>query len=262
MPITNANGIDIYYELHGQGAPLVLIAGYTGDHGFWNFMIPGLAKKFRVLVFDNRAIGQTKDNGSPFTLETMAADTMALINKLELKNPHIVGQSMGGAIAQIIAKNYADQIGKLIILNSCAKFNTRTARVLESILSARKANTAFDLFINLALPWFFGNRFLENSELTAVFKEALINNPYAQSVADQERQLRALSPFDSRSWINDIPSPALVIAGEEDIIALPHESHGLAEGLQNATFEIVSGAHSSPVEDYHRVNELIFKFLG
>lgn len=78
-------------------------------------MLNGLATRFQVLIFDNRAIGQTKDNNTPFTLEIMAEDTMALVQQLGLENPVILGQSMGGAIAQIIAKNYATQINKLII---------------------------------------------------------------------------------------------------------------------------------------------------
>ena len=170
MPTININGVDIYYELHGQGDPLVLIAGYTCDHTFWNAMLDELAGKFRVLIFDNRGIGQTKDNGASFTLEMMAEDIVALIQQLGFLNPHILGQSMGGAIAQMIAKKYSDKINKLIILNSAAKFNTRTVKALESLLNLRKKDVSIDLLIEASMPWFFSSEYLTKSENISAFK--------------------------------------------------------------------------------------------
>ncbi len=261
MPTIHTNGIDIYYEMQGHGQPIVLIAGYTGDHTFWKFMKEELEKKFTVLIFDNRGIGQTRDSGADFSLELMAQDTIALIDALGLKKPHILGQSMGGAIAQTIAKNHAQQIDKLIILNSAAKLNQRTMKTLENLYKLCEAQLSFDLFIDTALPWFFSSDFLANQEQIKAFKEDLINNPFPQSINDQERQFKALVPFDSRSWLKDINSPTLVIAAEEDIIALPDESKKLAQGLDNAQFKMIPGAHSSPVEQAHRVNELALHFL-
>lgn len=262
MPTIHANGIDIYYELHGQGQPLVLIAGYTGDHTFWKFMQEELAKQFTVLLFDNRGIGQTHDSGVDFSLELMAKDTMALIEALGLQRPHILGQSMGGAIAQFIAKNHAQHIDKLIVLNSAAKLNIRTLKTLENLLTLRKEEMSFDLFIDTALPWFFSSDFLSVPEYITAFKEDLLKNHFPQSINDQERQFKALVPFDSRSWLQDIKTETLVIAAEEDIIALPEESKQLSQGLAAAQFTMIPGAHSSPVEQAQRVNELVLRFLA
>lgn len=261
MPIITVNNLDIYYELHGHGKPLVLIAGYTGDHTFWHLMLDELAEKFQVLIFDNRAIGQTKDNGNAFSLETMAEDTFALTEKLGLVRPHILGQSMGGIIAQIMAKKYADKIDKLITLNSSAKLSLRTLKTLESLLNLRKANTSFDLFIDTAIPWFFSSNYLANFKNISRFKEALLNNPYPQSVSDQERQLDALSGYDPSSWLLEINAPTLVLAAKDDIIALPDESKTLAREIKDSKFVMVPGAHSSPVEVAHEVNKNILQFL-
>ncbi len=260
MPTLDLKGMELYYELHGTGTPLVLIAGYTGDHTFWNLMLNELVNKFQVLVFDNRAIGQTKDTNSSFTLETMAEDTMALVEQLGLERPIILGQSMGGAIAQLIAKKYAAQIDKLIILNSAAKFSTRSAKTLESLLNCRKENIAFDLFIDAALPWFFSSDFLASPENIRIFKQELIDNPHPQSVADQERQFNALLPFDSREWIHKITTPTLVISAIEDIIALPEEGRALSNGIPSSQFITIPGAHSSPVEQSFKVSQLVDQF--
>lgn len=261
MPTITVNNLDIYYELHGHGKPLVLIAGYTGDHTFWQHMLDELAEEFQVLIFDNRAIGQTKDNGNAFSLETMAKDTLALTEKLGLVRPHILGQSMGGIIAQIMAKKYADKIDKLVILNSSAKLNLRTLKTLESLLNLRKANTPFDLFIDTAMPWFFSSDYLANTKNISSFKEALLNNPYPQSIADQERQFNALLEYDPENWVQEISAPTLVVAAKDDIIALPEESHALAREITNSKFIMVPGAHSSPVEVVHEVNKTILQFL-
>ncbi|RAP34762.1 alpha/beta hydrolase [Legionella quinlivanii] len=260
MPVLQGNNIRTYYEIHGQGQPLVLIAGYTGDHNFWNLMLPQLASQFQVIIFDNRGIGETTDKGEPFTLETMAADVISLIDALGLLKPHILGQSMGGAIAQIVARNYLDRIGKLILLNTVSRFNQRTIRTLESLLRCRKEGVSFDLFMDLAMPWFLSNAYLSNEHNILLFKEVLKNSPIPQTIEDQQRQLRALATFNSTVWLGELNVPSLVIAAEEDIITLPGESEALARMLPNAAFMKVHGAHSSPLEQAQRVNELILKF--
>ncbi|KTC74503.1 lipolytic enzyme [Legionella birminghamensis] len=260
MPVMQGNGIRTYYEIHGQGQPLVLIAGYTGDHNFWNLMLPQLAAQFQVVIFDNRGIGQTTDNGQPFTLETMAADVIALIEALGLLKPHILGQSMGAAIAQIVARHYLDSMGKLILLNAVSRFNPRTIKTLESLLRCRKEAVSFDLFVELAMPWFFSSAYLANEQNILAFKDVLRNIPNPQPIDDQQRQLRALSTFDSTSWLGELALPSLVIAAEEDIITLPEESETLAKTLPNAMLMRVLGGHSSPVEQAQTVNELILKF--
>lgn len=261
MPMITVNGVEFYYELHGEGTPLVLIAGYACDHNVWNFMLKDLAQKFQLLTFDNRAIGQTKDNGAPFTLETMADDTMALIKQLGIKKPHILGQSMGGGIAQSLARKYPSEIERLIILNSMSHCSIRTKLILDGFLSALKSNVDINSLIDLSMPWFFGTQFLKNQALRFGFKQLLLNNAYPQTVSDQERQLQALVAFNSLNWLAEITAPSLIISATEDIISLPEESKLLANGISKAQFQLVPGGHSSPLEAYEQVNALIFQFL-
>ncbi|HAU1322229.1 TPA: alpha/beta hydrolase [Legionella pneumophila] len=261
MATLEINGVDIYYELHGQGKPLVLIAGYCCDHTFWSAMLHELTEKFQVLIFDNRGIGQTRDNGEPFTLEAQADDIMVFLEQLGFRNPFILGQSMGGAIAQLIAKKHGEKIAKLIILNSVAKFNTRANQAMESLLNLRKENISFDLLIEAGIPWFFSSEYLAEPKNISIFKESLKNNPYPQSLQDQERQFRTIPSFDSRGWLHEIKVPTLVIAAEEDILTLPAESQQLAEGIPDAQLITILGGHSSPLEQPSIVNEAILKFL-
>ncbi|RUR12624.1 alpha/beta fold hydrolase [Legionella sp. km772] len=255
------NGANFYYELHGKGKPLVLISGYTCDHSVWNLMLDQLAKKFQVLIFDNRAVGQTTDDKRPFSLEMMAEDTIQLIQKLGLEKPHILGQSMGGVIAQLLARTYSAQLDKLIILNSVAKFNARSNFICKAFLTARKNGVDIASLIDLSLPCFFGTGFLENKEQCAEFKKNLLAYPFAQTVFDQERQLMNLAAFDSSPWLQELNIPTLVISAIEDIITLPEESKRLAEGINNAQFASIDGGHSSPIEASAQVNQHLMEFL-
>lgn len=93
MPNINVNNAGFYYELHGKGQPLILIAGYGANGRSWMPIVNALSQHFQVVIFDNRAGGQTTDDGVTLTVELMAQDVMALSDALNLKKPHIVGRS-------------------------------------------------------------------------------------------------------------------------------------------------------------------------
>ncbi|KXF74659.1 hypothetical protein ATN84_22435 [Paramesorhizobium deserti] len=260
MATARLDNVEIYYEIHGEGRPLVLIAGYTCDHTFWEGVLPHLAKRFRVITFDNRGIGSTADHGEPFSVDTMAADAAGLIRHLGLEKPAVVGQSMGGAIVQTLQARFPEICGPCAILNSSQRFDTVAIKALESLLELRKANVDFDLLIDATLPWLSGSEWLSNGKNIADFKHALLANPAPQSVADQERQLIALKSFDARTWNKPWKHPAMVISATEDRVASVHEGRNLARSL-NARFAEVPGGHASPVEQAGKVSELLLAFL-
>lgn len=252
--------IDIYYEIYGRGRPVILVAGYTCDHTFWQGVLPYLAKRFQVITFDNRAIGSTTDHGKPFSVDTMAADTAGLIRHLGLEKPAVVGQSMGGAIVQTLLVRYPELCGPCAILNSSQKFDTVTIKALESLLELRKANIDFNLLINATLPWLSGGEWLSKAENVADFKRALLANPAPQSVADQERQLSALRSFDARMLNKPWKYPAMVVSATEDRVASVHEGRALAGSLDARFFE-VPGGHASPGEQPEKISKLLAEFL-
>lgn len=251
---------NFYYEYSGKGNPLVLISGYACDHTFWEAMHSELTQHFQVLTFDNRGIGQTIDLTSPLTLELMAEDTIQLIRTLGLNKPIVLGQSMGGAIAQIVAKKYSDEISKLIILNSASKINQRTVMTLESLLNIFKENVTFDTLIEASMPWFYSAQYLSHPKNIALYKEICKNDPYPPTVEILMRQLSALKQFNSQPWVNTLNLPTLVIASEDDIICLPSESAKLAKSLAHAEFKLIQGGHASPIENPTGVTQAILNF--
>jgi pimeloyl-ACP methyl ester carboxylesterase len=228
---------DFYYECQGKGRPLVLIAGYSCDHTFWDAIYDKLTPHFQVLTFDNRAIGQTIDHNTQLSIELMANDTIQLMKALEIKNPIILGQSMGGTIAQTIARQQANEIeiNKLIILNSSSKINERTLMVLATFIKMLNEKVDIDTVLEASMPWFFSSDYLTAQNIAA-YKEICKNNPFPPTPAILARQWQALRQFDSRAWVSTLTTQTLVIASDDDIVCLSPESEDLAHCIAAARF--------------------------
>src|SRR5262249_23607550 len=92
--------VDLYYEEHGSGDPLLLIIGLAADARAWLFQLPDFARRYRTIVFDNRGVGRSSKPSGPYTIHEMADDAAGLLETLDVARAHVVGVSMGGMIAQ------------------------------------------------------------------------------------------------------------------------------------------------------------------
>jgi pimeloyl-ACP methyl ester carboxylesterase len=120
MPFQRVNGIQIYYEEHGKGDPLLLIQGLGYPSGMWFLQIPALARNFRTIVFDNRGVGRTDKPDEEYSIPLMASDAAGLLHALGIKKAHVVGVSLGGYIAQELALSQPDLVDRLVLLaTSC-----------------------------------------------------------------------------------------------------------------------------------------------
>ena len=119
MPKVKVNDIQMYYEVKGEGYPLVMIIGFGANLGFWNpHMIEELSKNFKVVTFDNRGTGRTDVSVKEFSIRLFADDTVGLMNALGISKANILGFSMGGAIAQELALSYPEKVKKLILYST------------------------------------------------------------------------------------------------------------------------------------------------
>ena len=115
MAIQNVNGINIHYELAGEGPVLVLLHGLQGDASTFDSLMPALSKHFRVLRFDQRGSGLTDKPDEAYSIEMLADDTVGLMKSLGIETANIFGVSLGGMIAQSLALKYPEQVQKLIL---------------------------------------------------------------------------------------------------------------------------------------------------
>lgn len=258
VKIHNAN---FYYEIHGTGQPVILIAGYCCDHLFWLPILDSLSKNFQVLLFDNRAVGQTTDDNVELTAKLMAEDVIMLADNLNLKKPNIVGHSMGGGIAQTIASLYPEKINKLCLLNTSAKCRSAMLMALRNVFSMRERNMDIDFIIENAAPWLFGEKFFANQNNLAAFKSAILNDPFQQSVNNQRRQLEMLEKFDGVAALANIQAQTLIIHGKEDIISLDFENEFLESQIKHATRTRFDCAHNIIFEIPRELAKRLIDFL-
>src|SRR5688572_33208475 len=111
-----ANGQKLYFEVHGGGAPLVLLMGIGYDSSLWKLaQVPALSQRLQVIVVDNRDAGQSSRAKTGYGVADMADDTAGLLDALGIERAHLLGLSMGGMIAQEFALRHASRLDHLIL---------------------------------------------------------------------------------------------------------------------------------------------------
>jgi len=136
MPTIQANGQTLYYEVHGEGEPLLLVMGLAADTLAWAMQVPAFSARYRTIIFDNRDVGQSSMAAGPYEITDMAQDTLALADALELESFHLVGASMGGAIAQEVALAAPDRVRTLTLAMTWPRGGAWAA-TLSELWSAR-----------------------------------------------------------------------------------------------------------------------------
>src|SRR5215510_118655 len=115
MSIAKIGSLDIFYEEHGGGDPLLLIMGLAADSTAWMFQLPAFAEHYRTIVFDNRGVGRSSKPAGPYTIHEMADDAAGLLDALHVARAHVVGVSMGGMIAQELALRHPARVRGLVL---------------------------------------------------------------------------------------------------------------------------------------------------
>ena len=116
MPKVKVDSVEIYHEIRGTGTPIILIQGYASSSERWPpILVDGLAKRHKVILFDNRGTGRSDKPDAEYSIKTMGDDTAGLMDALNISRAHVFGMSMGGYITQELAINYPDRVLSLIL---------------------------------------------------------------------------------------------------------------------------------------------------
>ena len=238
MPKIKVNDVNLYYEIHGQGQPIVCISGFTGDHNGWGLVVEGLAKNHQVITFDNRGIGLSDCPDYPYTMEMMAEDVMALMRALHLQKAHLIGNSMGGNIAQVIAYKHPEFVKSLVLGNSFMKAHGRGVLHVQTRLDLMKLGFPIpaEVVLHELLLWMYSSNYLGQPGVVEMLTRAALANPIATTIKGYESQLNALLNFDSRTWIDKINVPCLVISSDDDLLASPKEARQMTDKISGAEY--------------------------
>jgi pimeloyl-ACP methyl ester carboxylesterase len=209
VPTVDVNGLRMYYEMRGDGPPLVLILGLAADVAEFSRVIDALAEHFRVLAFDNRGAGRTDKPDEPYTVEMMADDTIGLMSATGVERAHVVAISLGGRIAIELASRRPDLVDRLALVSTAAKVRHNLRRgfvmgVLSRVLTAGRDRQP---------RYAFG------------------------------RQLDASGSYDGTAKLASIKAPTKVFHGRADRTAPYDLAVAMRDGIPGASMETFRGGH-------------------
>jgi pimeloyl-ACP methyl ester carboxylesterase len=262
MPKVQVNGIDLYVQTHGEGEPLLLIAGFACDHTMWADVVGAFAGHYRMIAFDNRGVGRSASPEGPYTIRMMAGDAAALLDELGVGQVHVAGYSMGGQIAQELALARPDTVRSLILLSSCARCDERNKAVMQT-WAELPGVVEPKLMARLLLPWLYSNAFFCKPGAVEQLLTSLLDNPYPPTPQGIYHQSRALGDFDTTSRLGEIRCPTLVLSGKEDALLPVPFSRQLAQGIPGAELIVLEKTgHGMLVESPEAVAQAMLGFLS
>lgn len=239
MPYISVNGLTLHYEISGDDnlQSILFISGLGGDHRTWNKVINYLEYPYRIITFDNRDACMSGRSNQTYTIKDMADDVAELLHSIGISNTHIVGYSMGGAIAQELAISYPNLVNKLILLSTYTSGDPRGDVIFGSLASIRSKVSAEE-FLRLSLPWSLS---VDEFEIPG-FIEGLIRDSaldeYRQEYSAYERQMKATVSFESRGRLSNISAKTLMMFGDADILTPMRFALELVEGIRSSNLII------------------------
>ena len=238
MPIVKVNDINMYYETHGEGEPLVLIHGAGLETSTVGQLIQMFASKYKVVSIDNRGVGRTDKPDEPYSIEMMAEDTAGLMNAIGIKKAHFLGSSMGGRIAQMVAIKYPEMVKGLILTATAARVSPSQKQELEIVLKTPEL-------------W---EKMVKESEI-------LFLQRYPPTRESFYRQFVATVEFDGKNQLSKIKAPTLILNGTKDE-AVPMEcTEELAREISDSKLILVEGSHLFAAINIELLVEPALEFL-
>ena len=267
----NSTAIELYYEDHGSGQPVVLIHGYPLDGSSWEKQTHALLEAgYRVITYDRRGSGKSSQPTVGYDYDTFAADLKVVLDTLDLTEVVLVGFSMGtGEVARYIGNYGSTRVAKAVFLGSLQPFLLQTddnstgvpQEVFDGLLTAVTADR-FAFFTGFYQNFYnldenLGSRV--SQEVVDVSQSIAAGSSFYSSVADQPTWLT-----DFRGDIPKIDVPALIVHGTADRI-LPIDSTGrvFAKSLPSAEYVEIEGAPHGMLWTHHaEVNAVLLAFLS
>jgi pimeloyl-ACP methyl ester carboxylesterase len=268
MPIVQANGIDINYEVQGEGEPLILIPYLAADQACYAFQVPEYAKHFRCFSVDLRGAGLSGKPDGTYTTELFADDVAAFMQAADLDSAHVFGLSLGAAAGMWLAAKHPDRVKSLSLHSAWDATDPFLRVVVEGWqVMAEGLGSVTEMVIRGIFPWCF------TPELYAARPE------YIDSLADFVRsrpmppvdallrQSGAVLAHDARAVLGSIQAPTLITFGRHDVACSTRFAEPLSSAIPDTELIVFEDCAHAPiyenVEDFnHRTLEFLLRHRG
>lgn len=269
MPTVETNGVEAYYERHGEGPPVICAPGGGLDHRSWYPLIQSLGDEFELIPYDPRGHGKTGHGDvDDVTMELLVSDLDALIEHLELDRPAIAGCSLGGLIAHVHAASGSTDVGALVTLEAPARMSERPLmlRIMQRV------QTTGARFVGMDRAWGLVQRVRNllgnedewaDEELPGVdmTKRAYMNDAVSQMSSEVAMQMGSVLQYEPEN-LSDISAPTLVLTGEDPAEFFADAAETLTRQIPNSRRDRVPNAgHTAYMDNPEAFGGIVREFL-
>jgi len=253
----------IYFDDTGGDLPaLVLVQGFMASRTIWNWQIEPFSERYRVITLDNRDAGESDQETGLYTVATMAADIVTLLDALSIQRASILGHSMGGYTALQFAADYPERLDKLILVGTTALAGGALGRPAPTYDRAHwiedPVERTYRRYSQMTGPGFFD---AHPDLLKAVAESARGNRITFEGMTRQSDS--AFNSHDARAALPKITAPTLVIHGDVDPTIPISAGRKIAEGIPDARMVEFQGVgHLPHLERTDEFNQLVLDFLA
>lgn len=265
MPLTPVGEVELYYEQHGSGEPLLLIMGTGADHTRWSPQLDAFAREFRCIVFDNRGTGRSSKPDHGYSTRTMADDAVGLLTAIGVDSAHIAGYSLGAAIAQQVAINYPRRVRSLSLYatwDRCyARFRRRFELQAEIAKLGRPELMVAYKALTLVSPDLLDRHEDEYREYERV-SAARASQQASTALHALLGHYQADLEHDTSQRLSEIQAPTLIVVGADDPLTPPRYARAVRDKIPNAELVELDGAdHLMNEMKAEQFNEVALRFL-
>lgn len=262
MPIATVDNTKFYYEVHGTGDPLMLIAGLGSDSQSWLSILDDLAGHYTVITMDHQGIARSSPLKTETSIHKMADDCLSILAHLGISSAHLLGHSMGGFIAMDMAIRHPERVDRLVLAGTSSFSCRRNKALLTDWAFYLEQGMDPELWFRNIFYWVFSPAFFENEEMVRDFINFELAYPYPIDPFTFRNQAEAIHQFDCRETVSKIASRTLVVAGQDDLLFSPDDCHRLAQAIPHAHYRLVPNVgHSLFTENPKAFHAIVLEFL-
>jgi 3-oxoadipate enol-lactonase len=258
-----SDGVRLHYRVTGRrtGPPVLMIQGLGMDKHGWDLQRIALAPRYRTIALDNRGAGRSDKPFHGYSIEQMADDAIAVLDDDGVETAHVVGASMGGAIAQMIAVRHPDRIRSITLACTACSHHSWRRELLAGWAETGKEQ-GMTMLGSEAARWMIGPRsFRRLAPLIGWMGPLALSRPPHAFAG----QVEAILSIDDSIHVElaNISVPTLVVVGNQDILTPRGDSEELAERIPTAELVVISGAaHGLMIEHATTFNRILLDFLS
>lgn len=256
------NGVDIAYDDHGIGYPIIFLHGFPLNRNMWTGQISALlsAQRYRLVAPDWRGLGDSELPGDISTMEMLADDLAGLMDHLGMQQAVLCGLSMGGYAAFAFLRKYAQRVGGLILADTRPQADTEDRKINREKVAQLALEQGSEAIADLQIPGLLTNDTLQHRSEVVIRVRQMINTASPSGIAAASRGMACRD--DSTDLLATITCPTLVIVGEHDTLTPPGIARNYADAIPGANFALIPQAgHLSNLEQPEAFLEAIRTFL-